>query len=131
MNSFFNAVVSRLTLGMVLLLAIGTAGAQTDAGMNSAVVKFLGTQDDMLIFNVSYSNPQGKKLVVRITDQHGDQLYQDIFRDKSFYRQFKVPRTDKDLITFEFRSGQEAPVEKRFAVNINSHYVQEVAIKKL
>ncbi|HUB60864.1 MAG TPA: hypothetical protein VL978_09190 [Puia sp.] len=144
MNSFFNAVIGRLTLGIAFLMTIGTASAQTGAagvdsstnpgsgpGANSAVVNYLGAQDDMLIFNVSYNNPGGKKFVVLITDQQGNQLYQDIFRDKSFYRQFRVPKTNKDVITFAFRSGQNAPVEKEFAVNVNSHIVQEVAIKKL
>jgi hypothetical protein len=85
----------------------------------------------MLIFNVSYANPQGSKFVVTILDQNGNQLYQDVFADLTFYRQFKLPKTDKDLITFVFRNGQNAPVEKRFAVNVNSHFVQEIAIKKL
>jgi hypothetical protein len=143
MNLFFNAAGSRLTLAIALVLTIGTATAQTAAtgaqtkvagavpGADPAMVKFLGAQDDMLVFNVSYSNPQGKRLVVLIMDERGNRLYQDMFRDKSFFRQFKVPKTDKDLITFVFRDGQDAPVEKRFAVNIDSHFVQEVAIKKL
>jgi hypothetical protein len=38
---------------------------------------------------------------------------------------------DEDLITFVFRRGLDAPVEKRFAVTINSHLIKEVAIKKL
>jgi hypothetical protein len=108
------------------------ASAQSvSPGVDAAVVKYLGAQDDMLIFNVSYANPQGNKFVVTIEDQNGNRLYQEIFRDKSFYRQFKLPKTDKDLISFVFRNGQDAPVEKRFAVNVNSRFVQEVAIKKL
>jgi hypothetical protein len=96
-----------------------------------AVVRYLGVQDDMLIFNVSYNNPQGGKFLVQVLDQDGNQLFQDIFRDKAFYRQFRLPKVDKDQITFVIRKGQDAPVEKRFAVNISSRLVQEVAIKKL
>jgi hypothetical protein len=134
MKSLFNTAIGRLTLGIILLLSVTTASAQKETpvpGSDSAVVKYQGTQDDMLVFNVSYNNPAGQKFVILITDQDGNHLFQDIFRDKSFYRQFKVPKVEKDLITFVFRHGQEAPVEKRFAVNINSHLIQEVAIKKL
>jgi len=136
MKSLFNAAIGRLTLGIILLLTIGTASAQTDttgvaaAAEPAVVVKYQGAQDDMLVFNVSYHNPAGKKFVIRIKDQNGNQLFQNIFRENSFYRQFKIPRVDKDLITFEFRQGQDAPVEKRFAVNIDSRFIQEVAIKK-
>jgi len=136
MKWLINAAISRLTVGIILLLTIGTASAQTGPagsvpGANPAVVRYQGAQDDMLVFNVSYSNPEGKKFVILITDQKGNQLFQDNFRDKSFYRQFKLPKVDEDLITFAFRRGQDAPVEKRFAVNINSHLIKEVAIKKL
>jgi|HubBroStandDraft_1064217.scaffolds.fasta_scaffold155764_2 hypothetical protein len=136
MKWLLNTAMSKLTLGIILLLTIGTASAQdspvpTIRSTESAVVRYQGTQDDMLVFNVSYSNPEGKKFVILITDQNGNQLFQDIFRDKSFFRQFKVPKVDEDLLTFAFRRGQDAPVEKRFAVNINSHLIREVAIKKL
>ena len=135
MKSLCNAFV-RLSFGLILVMTAGTANAQSSgpgaaAGVNPAVVKYLGAQDDMLIFNVSYANPQGSKFVVTILDQTGNQLYQDIFTDKIFYKQFKLPKADKDLITFVFRNGQDAPVEKKFAVNVNSHFVQEIAIKKL
>jgi hypothetical protein len=136
MKSLFNAAVGRLSFGIILLLTVATANAQsrgpgTMADADPAVVRYLGAQDDMLIFNVSYANPQGSKFVVTILDQNGNQLYQDVFKDKTFYKQFKLPKTDKDLITFVFRNGQDAPVEKRFAVNVSSHFVQEIAIKKL
>ncbi|HET6254428.1 MAG TPA: hypothetical protein VFE32_10155 [Puia sp.] len=148
MKSLFNAAIGRLFFGLILLSTITTANAQSDTtgaaagagvvpgagavpGMNPVAVRYLGAKDDMLIFNVAYSNPQGNKFVITILDQSGNQVYQDNFKEKTFYRQFKLPKTDKDLITFIFRSGQDAPVEKRFAVNVNSRIVQEVAIKKL
>jgi hypothetical protein len=136
MKSLFNAATVRLTLGVILLLIIGTASAQTGAsdsaaGAGPVVVTYLGVQDDMLIFNVSYNNPQGGKFLVQVLDQNGNQLFQNIFKDEIFYRQFRLPKVDKDQVIFVIRKGQDAPVEKRFAVNISSRLVQEVAIKKL
>lgn len=135
MKSLCNAFV-RLNFGLILLLSVATANAQprvpgAAAGADPVVVKYLGAQDDMLIFNVAYANPLGNKVVVTILDQNGNQLYQDVFKDKTFYKQFKLPKTDKDLITFVIRNGQDVPVEKKFAVNVDSHVVREVAIKKL
>jgi hypothetical protein len=135
MKLLCNAFI-RLSFGLILLLTVAMANAQSGNSaaapvVDAPVVRYLGAQDDMLIFNVSYNNPLGNKFVVTILDQNGNRLYQDLFRDRTFYRQFKLPKTDKDLITFSFRNGQDAPVEKRFEVNVNSHFVQEVAIKKL
>jgi hypothetical protein len=135
MKSLCNAL-SRLIFGLILVLTVDTANAQTvgpgvPPATDSATVKYLGAQDDMLIFDVSYVNPQGNRFVVAVKDQDGNQLFQSSFRDKTFFKQFRLPKTEKDLITFVFRNGQDAPVEKRFAVNVSTRYVQEVAIKKL
>ena len=135
MKSLFNAAFGKLTFGTLFLLTVATAHAQPTAsgaapGTDSATVKYLGTQDDMLIFNVSYDNPQGNKFIVSIKDQDGTQLYQNFFRDKAFYKQFKLPKSDKDEVIFVIRNGG-TPIVKTFTVNVNSRFVQEVAIKKL
>ena len=145
MKSLFHASLSRLTFGVMLSLTVATANAQSAAsgtvttadhattvnGVAQASVKYLGAQDDMLVFNVAYQNPQGSRFVLTIKDQEGNQLYQDFFKDKSFYKQFRLPKTDKDRIVFVIGNGQEESVIKTFAVNVNSRSVQEVAIKKL
>jgi len=142
MKSLINAFVSKLTFGALFFLSVATvhaqstvSGASTAAGAgqseNAATVRYLGTQDDMLIFNVSYDNPAGNKFLVTVKDQDGAQLYQSPFRDKAFYKQFKLPKSDKDKIVFVIRNGEQAPIVKTFSVSVNSHFVQEVAVKKL
>ena len=136
MKSLFGPASGRLCFCVIAFLTFATANAQSGGSTpvtapDAASVKFLGAQEDMLIFNVSYDNPRGSRFVVAIKDQNGNQLYQDIFTDKSFYRQFRLPKTDKDRVIFTIRKDQEAPIVKTFAVNVNSHFVQEVAIKKL
>jgi len=136
MKQSISAVFGKLTFGTLFLLSVAAANAQSTASGagptdNAAIVKYLGTQDDMIVFNVAYDNPQGSKFLVTIKDQDGNQLYQRFYSDKSFYKQFKLPKTDKDKVVFIFRNGQEAPIVKTFAVNVNSRFVQEVAIKKV
>jgi hypothetical protein len=128
MKSLFRPAASRLTFAIFLLLTgVATHAQSTDP----VTVRYLGAQDDMLVFNVYYDNPQGTKFTVAIRDQNGTQLYQDNFKDKLFYRQFRLPKADKDRVVFVIRSGEEAPVVKTFAVNVSSRLVREVAIKKL
>jgi hypothetical protein len=138
MKSLLNAAFGKLTLGTLFVLTIATAanaqqatGTGTIPVKDSATIQYLGMQDDMLIFNVSYDNPQGSKFVISLKDQDGTQLYQNSFRDKSFYKQFKLPKTDRDKVVFMIRSGQNTPIEKAFLVNVSSRFVQEVAIRKM
>jgi hypothetical protein len=116
---------------LIFFLLMGAGVAAHAQSADPVAVRYLGAQDDMLVFNVSYDNPQGSKFTVAIKDQNGNPLYQDNFKDKLFYKQFRLPKADKDRIVFVIRSGEEAPVVKAFAVNVSSRLVREVAIKKL
>jgi hypothetical protein len=137
MKPQLKAVIGKVALGASLLFTLVTAKAQTvtsvpvDSQSENATVKYLGTQDDMVVFNVSYSNPDGSKFVLLVKDQDGSPIYSNSFTDKSFYRQFRLPKTDKDRIVFVFRDGHNADVVKTFEVNVNSRFVREVAIKKV
>ena len=135
MKKLLTAVFGKLIPGLCIVLTAATAHAQTTtsgAGQTeSAIVKYLGTQDDMIVFNVSYANPEGSKFQLIVKDQDGTQLYQNIFNEKTFFKQFRLPKADKDRIVFVIRGGREADVVKTFEVNVNSRFVQEVAVKRL
>ncbi len=135
MKSLLTAVFGKLIPGACFILVVATAHAQSTAsgaGQNeSATVKYLGTQDDMLVFNVSYANPDGSKFLLIVKDQDGTQLYQNVFSEKSFYKQFRLPKADKDRIVFVIRDGKDSDLVKTFEVNVNSHFVQDIAVKRL
>jgi hypothetical protein len=136
MKSLFNAVFGRFVPGVMFVMTLATAHAQSAAagdGQNEqATVKYLGTQEDMIVFNVSFTNPEGSRCLLTIKDQDGSQLYQNTFTDRSFYKQFRLPKTDKDRIFFVFHNNNhDADLVKTFEVNVNSRFVHEVAIKKL
>ena len=137
MKPQLKAVIGKMVLGASLLLTFVAAKAQTvtpvpaDGQSENVTVRYLGTQDDTIVFNVSYSNPDGSKFMLIVKDQDGSQIYSNSFSDKSFYRQFRLPKTDKDRIEFVFRDGHDADIVKTFEVNVNSRFVREVAIKKV
>ena len=135
MKSLFNAVFGRFVPGAMLVMTLATAHAQSVAagdGQNEkATVKYLGIQDDMIVFNVAYTNPESNRFELVIKDQDGSMVYQNSFTDKSFYKQFRLPKTDKDRIFFVFHNNHDADVVKTFEVNVNSRFVHSVAIKKI
>ena len=135
MKSLFNAVFGRIILGTAFVLTLATAHAQStaseDTQTDKASVKYLGTQEDMIVFNVSFPNPEGTRFQLIVKDQDGSTLYQNAFNEKAFYKQFRLPKTDKDRVVFVFHKDTEADVVRTFEVNVNSRFVHEVAIKKL
>lgn len=135
MKSLFKAVFGRSILGIVFVMTLATAQAQSTSAREEpteqASVKYLGTQDDMIVFNVSYLNPDGAKFQLFIKDQDGSLLYQNTFNEKSFYKQFRLPKTDKERVFFVIRSNRDTDIVKAFEVNVNSRFIHEVAIKKI
>jgi hypothetical protein len=135
MKSLSFAVFGKILFGVCFVLAAATVSAQTTATgagqTDNATIKFLGLQDDLIVFTVSYANPDGGKFQVIVKDQDGTQLYQNVFSDKTFYKQFRLPRADRDRLVFILRNGRDADVVKTFEVNVNSRVTQEVSVRKL
>lgn len=121
--------------GACFLLVLSSAHAQsteTGTGTNAvATVKYLGSQDDMLVFDVAYANPAGGKFLVIIKDQDGTQLYQNLFSEKTIYKQFRLPKSEKDRVVFVIRDFRDADIVKAFDINVNSRLIREVAVRKV
>ncbi len=136
MKSQVMSFFGKLSLGITFLLILSTAKAQSTASNagatdNAGTVKYLGTQDDMLFFDVAYTNPTGGKFLITIKDQDGTQLYQNIFSEKTIYKQFRLPKSEKDRIVFSIRDFRGADIVKAFDININSRIIHEVAVRKV
>ena len=130
------AFFGKLSFAASFMLTLSTANAQsTESGAgatdNAATVKYLGTQDDMLVFDVTYTNPAKGKFQIVIKDQDGTQLYQNLFSEKTIYKQFRVPKSEKDRVVFLIRDFRDADIVKTFDVNVNSRIIQEVAVRKI
>ena len=130
------AVFSKLIPATALFFLVAAASAQSTGAARGqkelpATVKCLGIQEDMVVFNVSYPNPGGNKFSLAVKDQDGTQLYQNVFSEKDFHKQFRLPKTDKNKISFVIRNGREADLVKSFEINVNSRFINDIAIKKV
>ena len=116
------------------MLILSSAHAQstgTVAGPNEAQVKYIGAQDDMLVFDLAYTNPNAGKFLITIKDQDGTQLYQNLFSEKTIYKQFRLPKSEKDRVVFVIRDFRDADIVKAFDINVNSRLIREVAVRKV
>jgi hypothetical protein len=143
MNALLTAATTRLIYASLFVFIFSTAHAQTSggkrvqkedtaaAGFPGTAVTFLGTKDDMVLFSVACQNPSGDKFCLIIRDQDGNQLYQLVFKDKNFHKQFRLPRADKSQVAFTFRNYRQADITKTFQINVSSRLVEDVAVRKL
>jgi hypothetical protein len=136
MKSRIKPFFGKLIFGTAFLFILSAANAQTagvenGAGESAAQVKYLGTQDDMLVFDVAYTNPTGGKFQISIKDQDGAPLYQNIFSEKTIYKQFRLPKSEHDHVVFVIRDFRDADIVKAFDINVNSRIIREVAVRKL
>ncbi|HTI12341.1 MAG TPA: hypothetical protein VL832_27400 [Puia sp.] len=120
----------------IFLLAAATTQAQStavkDLPKEEAIqVKYLGTQDDLVVFNVTYKNSGGSAFSLLVKDQDGSELYRNVYSEKDFNKQFRLPRADRSRLTFVIRNNKESETVKTFEINVNSRYVEDVAVKKL
>ena len=91
-----------------------------------ALIRYLGTQEDMAVFNISYPNPDGAAFDLAVRDQNGIELYKHTFRVKNFCKQFRLPKSEKSKLSFILRNGKEAELIKTFEINVNGRSVQKV-----
>ncbi|HEY4061994.1 MAG TPA: hypothetical protein VGM30_08845 [Puia sp.] len=136
MKSYLTAAITRVVIATIFFFTVTAANAQSGATTTlskdeTSSVKFLGIQDDMILFNVSYPNPEAGKFSLIVKDQDGSVLYQGAYAEKGFYKQFRLPKTDRDRITFIIRNNREADIVRSFEINVNSHFVADVDIRKL
>jgi hypothetical protein len=74
-------------------------------------------------------NPTGGKFSVIVIDEEGNQIFQEIYTDKKFDKRFKLPKAEKNKLTFVIRNFKTADVKQTF--EINTKYVEDVVVTKL
>src|ERR1700759_3724176 len=103
--------VAKLTAAALLLLTVATTQAQTTTNASAdknTTVKYVGTQDDVILFNVSVENPNGNKFSVIVTDNEGNQIFQEVYSDKKFDKRFRLPSSETGKLTFVVRNFKDA-----------------------
>src|ERR1700744_2060820 len=106
-------------------LANGTGPVSGGNGANTAEVKYFFRQEGEGIFNVKYDNATGSRFSLVVLDADGDQLYQNVYTEKNFEKNFKLadPESFRKLV-FIIRNLNDNTTQ-RFTVEAVSHEVEE------
>jgi uncharacterized lipoprotein YajG len=132
MKKQFLSAISKLTLGALLFTLVASTNAHAttlNPTDKAADVKYLGSSDDAMLFNVSFDNPDGKKFSIIVLDEDGSQLFQEVYTEKKFSKRFKLPKADKNKLTFVIRDFKGADMKQTF--EINTRFVEDVVVTKL
>ena len=84
-------------------------------------VKYVGSTEEGLFFNVKYNNEKGQDFSILITDENGETLYEGSFSDKVFDKKFLLPEdSDASLVTISLKSGKDNFVKSYAVKSSNS-----------
>ncbi|HTS44868.1 MAG TPA: hypothetical protein VMH01_10760 [Puia sp.] len=125
------SAISKMTMGALLLtgLSISSVKAGSVISGDRAVVKYLGTAPDAILFRVSVDNPSGNKFSVIILDETGNEIFREVYTDKNFEKRFRLPKSDEQKLTFVIRDYKGADIKQAFSINTN--YVEDINVTKL
>ena len=126
------SAISKLTLVSLFFVTAATVAAHPNVSYpaeKNAEVKYLGTSEDAIVFNVAFDNPGGNKFSVIVLDEDGSQLFQEVYTSKKFDKKFRLPKTDKTKLTFIIRNFKDADLKQTF--EINTSFVENVVVTKV
>ena len=125
--------IATFTAAGLLLFTVAKTQAQTTTNASNdknITVKYLGTQDDVILFNVTVSNPNGNKFSVIVTDNEGNQLFKEVYNDKQFDKRFKLPKSETGKLSFVVRNFKDASDDVH-SFEVSSRVVEDVVVTKI
>ena len=128
-NSVSTRVVKAISVAVaaVVILVSNPFTSQANGGGNNnkkaslteeqVSVKYLGTNDNSVVFKVEFENPTAEKFWLIIRNDAGDVVYHQQFSDVHFSKSVFFENTDSEIHpTFVIRNGNNEIV-RQFAVN--------------
>lgn len=118
-------------LAATLFLSANAATVTTaPAAADKVEVKYTGVdKNNLLSFNVKYSNPTGTTFSLSVLDENGETIYKSFYGDKLFDKTFKLPKSEVSKLTFVIDGGKDF-FKQNFDVNIKTQVIEDVVVSK-
>ena len=132
-KTFRKTILNFGIVSMILFGFIPSAVSAQDKGKpDSVAIEYIGTQDEKPLFQIAFENKEGVLYRVSITDESGETLYTEKFRDKKFSRKFKLesPELSRSKLTFTITSEKEKHTQV-FVIDSNFRTVPDYVITRL
>ena len=116
-----------------LVLTSGPAFAQSiiKDGLpdKDATIEYLGSDDEMFLFNVHYNNTKGDKFIIEVLESSDNVLFKEIYTDKEFNKKFKIPK-DLEKLSFVIK-GVKDKSKQVFLVNSSLRTYHDVVVRRV
>ena len=96
----------------------------------AATVKYLGTDQESYVFNVTYNNEKGDRFLLRIMDAGGNVLYTGSYNDKKFDKRFRLAKEGNEKISFVIRNLKDNSVQA-FSILTTIQVIEDVVVTKV
>jgi hypothetical protein len=96
-RSFLFTLIFFIFFGGFSFSAGAQSLVQSTQNNKEVSVKYIGTEDDMMVYAVQFNNPSGTKYRLSISDNTGAVLFRDVFQAKYFDKKFKIPKEHSHL----------------------------------
>ena len=129
-NARVAAFVILLATAMPSFVSAQNTPQVTTGGGVHAAIKYVGTQDDQLIFKLEIDNNLNESYSLKIRDEEGNTFFEERFKDKKVSRRFAIKKEDAgELLTFIIRSSKDQQIET-FQIDRNVRMVEDLVITR-
>ena len=129
-NLFGKILISLIIIGASVLSTNAQFNSPNEPNEKTAVINYLGYQDQMLLFHVQYDNSNAAKFFITIRQEDGTTIFQDAFSDKKFERKFKIPIQESRKLTFTI-SDRKSNYTQAFEIHSNTRVVEDVLVREV
>ncbi|WP_152267985.1 hypothetical protein [Agriterribacter humi] len=131
--TFFSVIRKSLfaiAIAVITVPASAHSLSNVDPLEKSADIKYLGSEDQALVFNVTYNNASASRFFVTIKDENGVTFFQAAYTDSKFNKKFILPGTDARKVFFIISDKKNRYTES-FEISTETRVVEDVVVKRI
>lgn len=123
---------SAFLVSFLLLTGFNPANASgKDYKLLDAKISYVGSQSNLLTFNIDYNNVEETPFVLELTDDNGQILFQKKFTDKSFNKNIVIKNIGETVkVNFSIIAAKKV-MNQLFNITTETKLVEDVVVTKL
>lgn len=116
-NIFLSLVITTLSATIPATSVNAQSSAIQASAETSTDIRYVGNNTDFFKFEVNLKQQNGQRLLLRVLDQNGVELYRETVNSKEFSKIVKVTRDDYERLQFIVTGNNGTSFAKSFAIN--------------
>lgn len=132
LNKFLSNGIYTTLISVPLFFAVPSLATTTNDTTAKAQVKYAGKENKYLIFDVSYTNSEHKKVLVELFNKDTNEvLFKKEYKDSTISNKIYLLAEDVDCtLTFRVKSGKTV-YKQSFNISNQTTYVDDLMVTKL